>query len=289
MKRKTLTQAEADSMAEQNEEFLHSRQYNYGDFEAQSGERADFEKMDLSGLNFFECSFDEVNFKNAKLHGTEFRYCTFDSAHFYKADLQNAVFYGCTLDRINLVKSSCRQTHFVDCKIRDASLSHADLRNTEFWGSDLENSDLKNAIINRRANPDQFRNVNAAGIRNNNYVKHWLQQQAYIAEFKVYHPVMSWFWKWSADYGRSAWYLIVWFIVTTLLYGSVYTFTEIFFFEEVSPVSGYVQAALMMIPFGYFRMLADSWPGEIVLLSQAAIGYLLLISIGLVLINKFRL
>ena len=285
---KKITQKEADEAAAENEEFLHSHEYRQGDYDAEFGKRADFTNKDLSGLEFFESFLDTANFKEAKLYGTVFLYCTLTEAHFYEADLEGAVFIECMLDRSNFIQSKCKNAVFINCNIRDASFCYADLSDTEFVESDLENSDLNNVKINQKSNPEKFRNVNTAGIKKNDFVKRWLERQAYIAEYKAYHPVLAWFWKWGSNYSRSAWFLMAWFLIATLAFGSIYSFTDLFYFDHFSLLSGYIQAALMMIPFGYARVLPYGLPGQVLLLSQAMLAYLLLILIGVMLINKLR-
>ena len=285
---KKITQKEADEAAAENEEFLHSQEYRQGDYDAEFGKRADFSNTDLSGLEFFESFLDTANFKEAMLHGTVFKYCTLTEAHFYEADLEGAVFLGCTLDDSNFIQTICKKTAFIDCNIRDVRFCNADLRDTEFIESDLENSDLMNVKINYRSKPELYRNVKAAGIINNEFVKSWMGRQAYIAEFKVYHPLLAWFWKWSSDYGRNTWFLMAWFMIATLVFGSIYSFTDLFYFDHFSWLSGYIQAALMMIPFGYARVLPYGLPGQVLLLSQAMLAYLLLILIGVILLNKLK-
>lgn len=283
-----ITQKEADRAATENEEFLNSREYHNGDYEAEYGKRADFSNCDLSGLEFKECFLDTALFQEAKLHDTVFKYCTLTETHFYKADLEGAVFIECNLDGSNFIQANCKKTTFIDCNLRDVNLSFADLRDAEFTNSDLDKSDLKNVKIRYTSNPELYRNVKAAGIRNNHFVKRWLEQQAYIAEFKMYHPVLCWFWKWGSDYSRSAWFLMAWYIAAILLFGTIYTFTDFFLYDKLSVLSGYKQAALMMIPFGYVRLLPWGWPGELLILSQAMLGYLLLILVGAMIVNRFR-
>jgi len=99
---------------------------------------------------------------------------------------------------------------------------------------------------------------------------------------------MATFWRFGADYGRRPWFLVAWFMIATLLFGSIYSFTDLFFFEKVSSLSGYIHAALVMIPFGYVSVLPNGWVGEILILSQSLLGYILLILIGMMLVNKIR-
>ena len=285
---KKITQIEADQAAADNEEFLHSHEYQQGDYDAEFGKQADFSDTDLSGLKFTEKFLDHVNFTNAKLHGTEFLYCTLEAATFLKSDLEDAVFVECFLDRAYFESANCKNVRFIDCRIRDAHFRNADLRETILGGSDLEGSDMGNVQVAHRADPDKYKNVTMAGIRNNEYVKRWLDRQAYLAEFESYHPVVAWFWKWGSDYGRSAWVLMAWYVAAILFFGSIYSFTDLFYFDHFSWLSGYIQAALMMIPFGYARVLPYGLVGQVLLLSQAMLAYLLLILIGVMLLNKLK-
>lgn len=285
---KKITQKEAEKAAAENEEFLNSWEYRHGDYEAKIGKQANFSNTDLSGLEFNESFLDTVNFKDAKLNGTVFRYCTLTEAHFFGADLDGAIFLECMLDRSNFIEATCKNAAFIDCNIRDVKFCFADLRNTEFVDSDLENSDLKNVKINYRSNPEQFKNIKKTGIRNNYYVKSWLERQAFIADFKEYHPTLAWFWKWGSDYGRSYRFLIGWFIVTLLFFGVIYDITEVAYFDRVSFLSPYIASFINMISLGSGGLTGNSFAGELLLAIQSAAGLGFVLLTAIFLFDKIR-
>ncbi len=286
--KKRITQQQADMMATEHEEYLHSRTYEAGDEFYEIGKRADFSNCDLSGITFSESFLDKVSFKDANLENCVFKWCSLHDAHFYNANLQGAMFFECTLDNANLMYAICKNAKFIDCDIRGSRLSYSDLRGTELSGTDLSDALLKSVKVDAKADPGKFKNVKYQKVLENEYVKNWLRQQAYIAEFKEYYPGLARIWSLLTNYNRSPVRAVLLFGVTVWVFGFFYSWTDTVTFEKVSLITPYFYSFLNMLPGADTGLIAANGWGEILMMFQKSAGITFLLLFALLILRRFN-
>lgn len=113
-----ITQEELDEILELHEIYLNG---------GSGGVQADFEEMDLSGLNFRGADLGSVNFNNSDLSG---------------ADLHGCILNGASLSEVDFTMANLASASFVDADLYSAKLSGANLEGTDFTKAMLEDADF---------------------------------------------------------------------------------------------------------------------------------------------------
>ena len=209
--RKRISQEELEIIVSEHEDYLIG-EASKDEIGRNEKNRANFEGANLSKLKFYDLPLDKISFKNANLEGAEFRHCHLTRTHFYEANLWHATFIDCVITDSNFCYTNLREVVFIDSFLNNSTLDNADITNTSFIDTDLKNASLKKVKLNFKANPENFFNVKAKEIKNNNLVRKWMINQSMIADYILYFPFRAKLWKWFTDYNRSYFKIIVVFL-----------------------------------------------------------------------------
>jgi uncharacterized protein YjbI with pentapeptide repeats len=158
MARKTGTQAprldaiRLNDLAAGDPETLQSHDV----YEGLRFDGADFAGRDLSGIQFRECSFDDLQAHDATLRGAAFAdvEITRLNAPIFsapRAELRSVTIEGSRLGSAELYESSLSSVHFSSTKLGFVNLSGANLLDVLFTGCSIDELDLGSSKLNRVA------------------------------------------------------------------------------------------------------------------------------------------
>ncbi|WP_244238307.1 pentapeptide repeat-containing protein [Corallococcus terminator] len=144
-------------------------------FERETFGELDLQGIDLSGKEFYRCTFEdcqlqEVRWKDSLLEACGFRGSNLTRANFNAIRLRDVRFEGsklmgidwtgvsanpevnfeeCGLPYSSFVGLSLRQTSFVRCVAREANFFDTDLTDADFTGADLTGSNFRGCTLTR--------------------------------------------------------------------------------------------------------------------------------------------
>lgn len=175
---------------------------------------------------------------------------TYNAYNFDGADLKFADMRGATLKGISF---------------RNANLSH-----TKFQGADITRCDFSGAVLNYVEYDDNMK-CRLANISNctgsQRFIRHVMDLD-YIEETKEKHPIRSYLWGITSDYGRSWGRLAVWCCCIMLVFGAIFAI----FLETSHPFSTSVKAFTSL---GFVDAKAHTTPELIAICIEAALGYVM--------------
>ncbi len=211
------------------------------------GEFKDIQTGELKGCHIDVCLRDAY-FYEADLKGARFYDAHIEGAKFYLADLRHSIFQGAIVDGSTLVWR---------CKID---------RKTNFYGVGLGNTRIDSGT--KTLLKYNIRRMNWRGW----YNEHWALQW----------PVKL-FWLMS-DYGKSTGRIMLTFFALAIAFAFVYSLWPccVMVNNVVGDIRGFVHAlyfsvvTMTTLGFGDIAANPDSWPGQVVLMIQVILGYVLL-------------
>lgn len=132
------------------------------DYECCNFINCNFEKADISGINFAECeftgcnlslaninkvSFKDVTFKNCKMLGLRFDSCNniLFSVGFDTCTLNFSSFFKLKLKSTQFVNSNLQEVDFSGANLSMANFDNCDLQGAIFENTNLEKADFRNA------------------------------------------------------------------------------------------------------------------------------------------------
>ena len=134
-----------------------------GDYESCSFINCDFQKLNLSNINFIECTFENCNLSSTQLNNTGlktvlFKKCKLLGMSFTDVNpfLLALQFEACMLNLSSFHKHKLKGTKFINCSLHEvdfeacdlsaAQFDHSDLREATFNKTNLEKADFRLAI-----------------------------------------------------------------------------------------------------------------------------------------------
>lgn len=111
------------------------------------GVRADFSKMDLSGVSFAGMDLTEAFFNDANLKGADFSGCILRSTDFTGANLVKAKFCNAFMRWATLRGANAKEANFFEADLFHATMTGADLRGALLRHSLLRMADLRKIIL----------------------------------------------------------------------------------------------------------------------------------------------
>jgi len=210
--------------------------------------KVNLEEANLQGANLIGAELQEANLGEAKLQGANLLDAKLQGSDLGSAKLQDAKFTGVVVDG---------STSFLACEINE---------NTDFRHTGLENTRIESGT----------KILLKYNIRQMNW-KDWYKE----------HKRLKWlirpFW-WMSDYGRSTGRIMLTFLVLAIVFAFVYSLWPccVMVNGVVGDIRGYVHAlyfsvvTMTTLGFGDIAANPDSWPGQVVLMVQVILGYVLL-------------
>ena len=231
-------------------------------------EHANFGHANLTGAQLFEANLPAVTLVNAKLHGCDLR-----CAHLRAALLRGAELAQADLSRTDLAACDLEQCRVDNASFTDAKLDGARVRGmagyeTACWiGTRVPSVDFCGAYLFRR----------------------FLMDQNYLHEFRSrnrFTRIMYWLWLVTSDCGRS---FVRWSVLTALIaigYGFLYTKVSVDFGDYQTTLSPYYYSLVTLTTLGYGDAVPASMAAQLVAMSEALLGYVLLGGLLSILSNK---
>jgi uncharacterized protein YjbI with pentapeptide repeats len=122
-----------------------------------------FANVDLSNINFIECTFESCDFTLAKFHNTGLKDVRFTNCklmglffndcnpfllkmHFKSCQLDYASFSGLKLEKIDFEECQMREVDFTETDLGNAKFNQCDLEGATFEYTNLKGADFRTAF-----------------------------------------------------------------------------------------------------------------------------------------------
>jgi len=231
---------------------------------------ANFTRANLTEANLTKTGLGQANFCEANLFSANLTLATLTLAHFEKADLRSSELIQARLHEANL-----HEADFTGANLSGADLAGSTVTNCEFRNCDLQDSHLHGIVGFKKATwiGVDIRQVNFAGAY---LVRREIADQNYLDEFRKqspFHEKVYVLWLYTSDCGRSAsrWGILV--LVLILFYATIYNFVSIDFGGTETWYSPIYHSIVTMTTLGYGDTFPQSVVAQIVVTSQALLGY----------------
>jgi len=228
---------------------------------------------DLRGLSLVGMDLSEQDLRGARLEGVDLSGANLLSVSLQGARLRCARLEGARLDYASLVGADLsyaelRGASLEGCRVRSACLHHADLRETRLPGiTDYKDADWLGADLHGAHFSGAYR------------LRRFAMDQNYLHEFRnesQLNGLLYWLWWLTSDCGRSLarWGVLTLFIV--VFYAQLYTVLGIDFGEGASAVTPYYFSVVTLTSLGYGDISPRTPPGQLAVMAEVVMGYLLL-------------
>ncbi len=266
-------------------------------------ENADLKEAYLDGVNLSGADLWNADLTDAHLVGADIGDASLNGAKLIGVNLKNADLSNAYLQGANLNEAHLENVNFVGAYLKDARLSDTHLEGARFFLVNLQNTNFQLAIVDGSTlfgectvdHYTDFRNVGLHSARIEQEIKQLLEYNNRRMNWELWHKGMwykrnSWlkwpvrlFW-WMSDYGRSTGRIIFTFFVLAFLFTVVYwlwpncvsvnckvgdlrSFLHALYFSVVT---------MTTLGFGDIAANPDSWQGQVLLMVQVILGYVLL-------------
>ena len=268
----------------------------------------DLLEANLQGAKLAQAKLQEAYLENAKLQGAYFRNTHMERAFLEEAKLQGADLGKAHLQGAYLMDANLRGARLVFAKLQGADLvttnmEGADFREAKLQGADLREAKLQGAkftgaIVNGSTNfldceideNTDFRNTGLENTRIESGKKILLKYNIrrmnwkdWYKEHRLLQILVRPFW-WMSDYGKSTGRIMLTFFVLAIAFAFVYLRWPccVMVNDVVGDIRGFVHAlyfsvvTMTTLGFGDIAANPDSWLGQVVLMVQVILGYVLL-------------
>lgn len=244
---------------------------------------ANLENSDLSIVSLQGAELSEANLQGANLFRAELRFAELSRANLQRAQLIIANLKGAKLHEANL-----QESNLFDANLKGADLEFAKLQRAHFMGVVVdggttflgckidENTDLRYTSLENMRIESGTKILLKYNIRRMNW-KEWYKK----------HRVLQWpvklFWLIS-DYGISTGRIMTIFFALAIAFSLIYYLRPccVMVNGVVGDIHGFVHAlyfsvvTMTTLGFGDIAANPDSWQGQVVVMVQAILGYVLL-------------
>ena len=254
---------------------------------------ADLTEAELSGADLGDANLGGVRALRAGLGAT-----TLEGAHLEFADLTDASLVGskaaganlsaACLERARLDHANLSGANFSRSSLRDAELTAVRVSGGLFTGADLRGSRLSGLVDFQRANwiGVDSRDVDFTGAY---LCRNVILDQNYLEDFRTssrVNAVVYTLWKATSDCGRSA---FRWALCTggvTLLFAVLYAMGGVDYGDHATPLSPLYFSIVTITTLGYGDVLPVTQTGQIIVMIQVVVGYLMMGGLISLLANK---
>lgn len=246
-----------------------------------------------TGITQWDMGADGVNLENANLWNTDL-----SGAGLIFANLKNAI----------LIQSNLEKAWLIGASLEKANLLNANLRNTNLTNANLEDANVSGVKYNRFA---KYRGIRTATCYGSPRFRRFCQDQDFIEELKeesALGRILYWLWLISTDCGRSFWPILLWLVLVSIMFGSIYAGYEIpawlswlpdsfqNFLTTIRPqlefkhpqtwFSPYYFGFVTLTTLGFGDITPLNTTGQVFVLIEVLIGYVILGLLISILANK---
>ena len=242
----------------------------------------------LQGANLRRAKLQGADLEDAHLQGAKLRFAELQGANLVDAKLQGAKLMFAKLQGADLVT-----TNLEGADLREAKLQGADLREAKLQGATFREAVVNSStsfLLCKIDKDTDFRETGLENTRIESGTKILLKYNIRRMNWKDWyakHPRLEWpvklFWSMS-KYGISTGRIIAWFFALAIAFAFVYLLQPccVMVNNVVGDIRGFVHAlyfsvvTMTTLGFGDIAANPDSWPGQVVLMIQVILGYVLL-------------
>ena len=269
---------------------------------------ADLSEANLSGADLRQACLAGATLARACLRGTELLAADLRGANLDEVDAPEAGFgkahlAGASMFQANLTHANLQQADLENADLRAAKLTNARLRQSNLRGVDGSRADLQNAdLLGITVDGARFAEANLRGatfrgiigyqkasflladIRNVDFsgaylLRRYIMDENYLHEFRsqgAVHRLLYWLWWASSDCGRNATRWAGLTLTVALAFGASYSFVGVDYGDHPTWLSPYYFSIVTLTTLGYGDVLPTSALGQIVVIAEVAIGYMML-------------
>jgi uncharacterized protein YjbI with pentapeptide repeats len=233
-----------------------------------AAEGAGFATADLTRASLIGADLRNTTFSHAKLNRADLRAVRLNGASIRNADLGGANFTRSVLDGADLKESSVAGATFELASLRDARLlGLVGFAEANWVGADIRGVDLRGAYLIRRH----------------------IMDENYLFEFRTrgkFRNAVYYVWWATSDCGRSLgrWGLLV--ASVALAYALLYTLVDIDYGHHRTAFSPVYFSVVTLTTLGYGDAVPASLMAQILVMSEAILGYVGLGGMLSILANK---
>lgn len=280
---------------------------------------ADLVGADLSGLSLFKADLSNALLRDAKLEGTELSGASLARAHLdradlrraglgmadlsevnaFEADLSGATLTGATLrgavfHLANLSGARIREADLTDADFRSADLRESELSLCRVGGASFDEADLRSARLRSVHGYEtatwygvDIRDINFAGAYR---LRRFVVDENYLREFKeagrLEHALYQ-LWRVTSDCGRSLGRWVVLIGVVVAVFAGLFALVGVDPGAHAPGVMTHVYFSVVTLTtLGYGDVLPNSTIGQILVMLEVCIGYVMLGGLISILANK---
>ncbi len=245
-----------------------------------------------------EILLEKANLEGAHLEYADLSFAHLENANLRKAHLENSILWEAKLQGANLMET----------KLQGAKFMRAHLQRVEFGGAELQGADFSRAIVdgetliwrckfdmktkfegvalgNMRIYPKekQLFEYNIRRMNWEDWYKGKSEKKWVVGLHQLLTSPVRLFWSIS-DYGLRTWRIILWFSGLAIVFAFAYFLRPncIMVNGSVGEIRGFVHAlyfsvvTMTTLGFGDIAANPDSWQGQVLLMVQVILGYVLL-------------
>jgi len=251
-------------------------------------ESCEFLAADLTGANLSEAHAERSGFGAARMVDANLLQARMSGATLSKADLTGADLRTADLQRARLCDAVCRKASFMAADLRGADLTgmmiggasfnRADLRESTFYGlKEYESSTWVEADI---------RSIDFCGAY---LVRRYIMDENYLHEFRTksrFHGFLYRIWWLTSDCGRSFARWAAFTAVLALSFAVLYQLVDVDWGEKRGFLSSFYFSVVTLTTLGYGEITPRSGTAQVLAISEAVLGYVVLGGLLSILANK---
>jgi len=254
---------------------------------------ANIDKADFMWADFEGAELSEVNLKEAILYSANLKNTNLSQSNLKGAELADAKLKGAKLNSAHLEEAKFYGTHLQGAKLMGACLKGADFFSANIRGTDFSRSivDSETEMFRCKIYKDtDFRDVAIGIIQTESGTKQLLKYNIRRMNWEDWykkHKILRWpvwlFWKMS-DYGKSTWCIVLWFFGLAFVFALIYWAWPglVMVRGGADHLRGFIHSlyfsvvTMTTLGFGDIAANPDSYFGQILLMVQVILGYVLL-------------
>lgn len=254
---------------------------------------------DLSGAELSGANLEGADLERAVLVGTGLGRARLHAAQAFEADFTNA-----TLTGTDLSNATLHCARLAGARVREANLSHADLRGADLRGAHLsltavpgavfDDADLRGSRLRAISGFESaswygvdIRDINFAGAYR---LRRHIVDENYLREFREggrVHHALYWAWWVTSDCGRSLGRWMANIFVVAAVFAALFSVVGIETgAHERTPLTFLYYSVVTLTSLGYGDILPTSSLGQILVMLEVCMGYMMLGGLISILANK---
>ncbi len=244
---------------------------------------ADLSQAEMGNVSAKNTGFGMANLENAKLFNANFENATLSLACLNGTDFKAAVLNGARLREAQLQRAD-----FTHAQLKDADMSLCNVSEASFKNADLRRARLRALTGFENANwiGVDIRDVNFSGAY---LMRRFIIDQNFLYEFKHRSRLTSLLyniWWITSDCGRSIARWCFWTFLLVLLFGLLYTVTDVNFGQYKTWLSPFYYSVVTLTSLGYGDVVPASASAQMIAMLEVLLGYVMLGGLLSIFANK---